>query len=521
MILIWLSNLLWLNVLKLLFIFTEKQLRALTEVKQEVVVDVIKKTLCIVFVSLGFISFAQQDSTQVYKKKVLETLEIDLLLGYYEQEGTHASVTGGIGNEDLQNTAPSVVVRIPLNEDDVLTADVGISAYTSASSSNGNPFNTAASSGSGMAQSGNGDGSGGGNGPKGTPWVASSGASRKDVLTSINVSYVHATDDRNRYWSSNVGASFEYDYQSFGFGGGFTQLWNEKNTELSLKAQVYLDQWKPIIPTEIHEFDLFGENFLTNNQSYFSGVSVLDENGNSVASYLPSNYSPIDDVNRNSYAVSLEFSQVLSKRAQFSLFMDLVKQQGWLANPLQRVYFADQANFYIGNVRSIVNYEDPSNTDVFHLADDIERLPRNRFKYPFGMRLNYYVNEYLVVRSYVRRYTDDWGVNSNTVQLELPIKFNLNWKLTPSYRYYDQTAADYFAPYDQHLSSQAFYTSDYDLSAFSSHQIGGALVYTDVLSKYSLWKLSLKNISIRFQNYQRSDGLSAFSIATGFSFVLD
>ena len=89
--------------------------------------DVIKKTLCIVFVSLGFISFAQQDSTQVYKKKVLETLEIDLLLGYYEQEGTHASVTGGIGNEDLQNTAPSVVVRIPLNEDDVLTADVGMS----------------------------------------------------------------------------------------------------------------------------------------------------------------------------------------------------------------------------------------------------------------------------------------------------------------------------------------------------------------------------------------------------------
>jgi len=216
------------------------------------VVDVIKKTFCVVFMSLGFVTYAQQDSTQVYKKKVLESIEIDVLLGYYEQEGTHAAVTGGIGNEDLQNIAPSVVVRIPLNEDDVLTADVGISAYTSASSSNGNPFNTAASSGRGAVQSGNGDGSGGGNGPKGTPWVASSGASRKDVLTSINFSYVHATEDRNRYWSSNIGTSFEYDYQSFGFGGGFTQLWNEKNTELSLKAQVYLDQWKPIIPTEIH-----------------------------------------------------------------------------------------------------------------------------------------------------------------------------------------------------------------------------------------------------------------------------
>tara|TARA_B110000261_G_scaffold66980_1_gene78534 strand:- start:1178 stop:1780 length:603 start_codon:yes stop_codon:yes gene_type:complete len=187
-------------------------------------VDVIKKILCVIFLSLGFVTYAQQDSTQVYKKKVLETVEIDVLLGYYEQEGIHAAVTGGIGNEDLQNIAPSVVVRIPLNEDDVLTADVGISAYTSASSSNGNPFNTAASSGydddDDDERSGNGNGNGGGNSPTGTPWVASSGASRKDVLTSINFSYVHATDDRNRYWSSNIGASFEYDYQSFGFGGG-------------------------------------------------------------------------------------------------------------------------------------------------------------------------------------------------------------------------------------------------------------------------------------------------------------
>ncbi len=116
-------------------------------VKQAVVVDVIKKILYVIFLSLGFVTYAQQDSTQVYKKKVLETVEIDVFLGYYEQEGIHAAVTGGIGNEDLQNIAPSVVVRIPLNEDDVLTADVGISAYTSASSSNGNPFNTAASSG--------------------------------------------------------------------------------------------------------------------------------------------------------------------------------------------------------------------------------------------------------------------------------------------------------------------------------------------------------------------------------------
>jgi hypothetical protein len=489
--------------------------------KQEVVVDVTKKIILFFLMSIGFVSNAQNDSLKVYKKKVLEAVEVDLLLGYYNQEGIHASVTGGVGNEELENFAPTVVVNIPLNEDDVLTADFGFSAYTSASSSNGNPFNTGASSGERDYTSG-GDGSGsGGRGPKGSPWVASTGASRKDVLTAINLSYVHATDDRNRYWSLNIGSSFEYDYQSFGFGGGITQLWNEKNTEISLKAQVYLDKWLPIIPTEIHEYELYGSDFLFDNQSYFSGVSVLNSSGASVIGYLPSNYSPIDDVKRNSYSFSLGFSQILSPRMQFSLVLDLVKQEGWLANPLQRVYFSDRANYYVGNSNSISNYENSSNTDVFHLADDIERLPATRLKYPFGMRLNYYVNEYLVVRSYFRKYLDDWGIYSNTYQLELPVKFNMNWKLTPSIRLYDQTAADYFAPYNEHLSTDEFYTSDYDLSAFSSYQIGGELVFTDVLSQYNLWSLSLKKIGLRIQNYQRSDGLSAFSVSTNFSFVLD
>ena len=96
--------------------------------------------LCLSLFSLGL--FAQEkDSLVGYQKKVLSNVEVDFLMSYYEQSGQHAAVTGGIGNEDLTNYTPTVVVRIPLNEDDVLTADVGLSAYTSASSSNGNPFN--------------------------------------------------------------------------------------------------------------------------------------------------------------------------------------------------------------------------------------------------------------------------------------------------------------------------------------------------------------------------------------------
>ena len=41
----------------------------------------------------------------------------------------------------------------------------------------------------------------------------------------------------------------------------------------------------------------------------------------------------------------------------------------------------------------------------------------------------------------------------------------------------NQTASDYFAPYAQHLSSEEFYTSDYDLSALSSHKYGMGVKY--------------------------------------------
>jgi hypothetical protein len=68
-----------------------------------------------------------------------------------------------------------------------------------------------------------------------------------------------------------------------------------------------------------------------------------------------------------------------------------------------------------------------------------------------------------VVRTYYRYYFDDWGLSSHTASGEVPIKVSDKFILCPLYRYYTQTAADYFAPFDHHLSKDEFYTSDYNL----------------------------------------------------------
>ena len=306
---------------------------------------------------------------------------------------------------------------------------------------------------------------------------------------------------------------------SIGFGGGLTKLFNEKNTTLGVSGKVYLDTWMPKYPTELDSYVEVNGNL---NDGFFEGVTIIDQNGNTSENWQPvDGFGLINDKSRNSYSVSLSFSQILSKNAQMSLFFDLVKQQGWLGNPMQRVYFGDINNYYIGNASSISNYTSTSNKDVFQLADDIERLPNSRFKLPLGMRLNYYINEILTLRTYYRYYTDDWGINSHTASIEMPIKVSSKFTLYPSYRFYNQTAADYFAPYEEHISTSQYYTSDYDLSKFTANQYGFGISYTDIFTTSHIWKLGLKSIDLKYNTYSRNTGLKANILSAGVKFVLD
>ena len=396
-----------------------------------------------------------QDTIVSYKKRVLESVEIDLLASYYSQDGDNAAVTGGIGTEELTDLASSIVVSIPLNDDDVLKIDANVSAYTSASSSNVSPFDS---------------------GQPADPFVADSGASANDLWLNAVVSYSHSSDDRNNIWGANVSVSQEYDYASFGFGGNYSYLLNDKNTELSIRANVFLDSWKIIYPFELRPFEDLG-------------------------------YTPLQTNKRNSYALGFGFSQILSKKAQGSISLDLVQQEGLLSTPFQRVFFKDRDAIIIGN--------------GFQLADDIERLPSSRFKVAIGGRLNYYLNEVFVLRSYLRYYQDNWGITSYTASLEVPIKLGDFFTLYPSYRYYTQTKADYFYKANDALSTDAFYTSDYDLSGFNAGEFGFGVSYTDIFTKVKLLGYGLKSINAKASYYNRSSSLSYFMVSGGIKFVQD
>ncbi len=437
----------------------------------------LKKIILIFCVFTFAKSYSQtgQDSTKVYKKRVLETIEVDFLTSYYSQDGDNAAVSGGIGTEELTDVTGTFVVSIPLNDDDVLTIDAGVSAYTSASSSNVGPFD---------------------DGPA-DPFQASSGASSSDLWANLTGSYSHSSDDRNDIWSAKISISSEYDYFSAGVGGSYTKLFNEKNTELSVNANVYIDTWNAIYPTELRPF---GENGNGLSNSLFTQNTIT---GNT--NYNP-RFSEFKDEGRNSYSLGFGFSQILHKNVQGSLALDFVQQQGLLSTPFQRVYFSDVADSFIDN---------------FQLADAVERLPDSRFKVAVGGRLNWYLNETFTLRTFYRYYFDDWGITSHTASIEVPIKITDKFTLYPSYRFYNQTAADYFRPYESALSTDEFYTSDYDLSEYSANQIGFGVSYTDIFAKAHIWKFGLKSIDLKFYQYDRDTTFTSSIITAGFKFVMD
>lgn len=406
-----------------------------------------------------------QGNTQEYVKKVLETTEVELLYSYYNQDGNNAAVTGGEGTEKLTDMTPTIIVSIPFGENDVLTVDAGISAYTSASSSNINPFD--------------------GNAPA-SPWVESSGPSRSDVLSYFHPSYSHSSTDRNEIMSVNAAVSSEYDYFSVGFGAGYTRLLNEKNTELGISGQVFLDTYRPQYPIELREG--FFDDRITGNGTY----NPL--------------FTPFKQLNRNSYSLSLNFSQIVTKKFQFSLSFDVVFQEGLLSTPHQRVYLSDRDDFFI---------------EDFQLADNAERLPFYRFKLPIGGRLSYYINEMLSLRGYARYYYDNWGVTSYTGNIEIPIKISDKFTVYPMYRYYTQTASYYFYAKEVAVATDRYYTSDYDLSSFDANQFGVGISYKDIFAESKIWRFGLKSINLRLNHYERSTGLKANIGALGFKFVMD
>lgn len=385
----------------------------------------------------GSTTEAVKDTATAYITKPLQLDDINLVSSYYNQNGNHSAVTGGIGTELVTDISNGLDLKFIGSDKDgykyTLTAGLGIDYHSAASSA----------------------------------YVSKTGASKTGgtrVYPSIN----YSEENKNGTIKSiGIYYSAEYNYHSFGIDAGYSRKIGSGG-ELSTKINAYFDKVKLIYPSELRPA---------------STVVVTSASSGGGSSSIPS--SP-----RYTYTGSLAYSQIINKTMQASLLLDIVAQTGYLSLPFHRVYFSDG-------------------------ADRVENLPSLRYKLPVGFRLNYFLSDNIILRSYYRYYTDDWGITAHTASLEIPVKITPFFSVSPFYRFYTQTASTYFAPYKAHSSSDTYYSSNYVYSAFSSNYYG---VGIHVAPPGGIWKTALSSLEIRYGHYTQTTDLNSNIISFNFSF---
>jgi hypothetical protein len=378
-------------------------------------------------------------TASTYEERKLKVEEIDLVGSYYTQDGNNSAVTGGIGTEKLSDFSNTLTINLSkLNKKNIkhrFGVEMGFDSYTSASSDMIDP-NT----------------------------ITSPSYTDQRYYPSLFWSRENAKTGNT--FGASVAYSQEWDYKSYGAGIAYSKSFNENNSTFALKANVFLDKWWMIFPDELRP-----DGYPSGTRRYFDDLTI----------------NP-----RNTFNLSLLFSQIINERLQIALIVEPNFQKGQLATPYQRVYFTTA-----DSVR-------------------VEKLPEQRWKIPLGLRANYFIGDRLISRNFYRYYQDEWGLKSHTINSELAIKLNPFVTISPNYRFYVQNAAQYFAPYAQHNLNDTFYTSDYDLSKFHSHTLGMALRWKPLNGILGMKHFSM--IEIKYAYYNRSTALSSNIIALQLQF---
>ena len=316
-------------------------------------------------------------------------------------------------------------------------------------------------------------------------------ASSSDLRSYANFGYTKRKLDKGRTYGAKLGVSTEYDYFSLNGGLTFTQEWAQGQHELNFGLQAFNDRWDLIYPLELR------------------APSAV--------------FSRISNANRQSYGFSASYATIVNRRFQLAITSEVVAMQGLLSTPFHRIYFQrpDQEAFR----QLFINTPLEQRFGFSELlADDIERLPSSRIKYPVSVRANIKANDVLTFRTFARYYADTWGVQGTSGELEIAYQASEAWTFIPFGRYYAQQAATYYAGFAEHLPTEEFYTSDVDLAEFTTTMVGMNIRYAPVFGLgrtiFLNRGLEWKQLTLRGSYFTRSIPFDAFSFSLATSFAI-
>ncbi len=216
--------------------------------------------------------------------------------------------------------------------------------------------------------------------------------------------------------SAGLGFSSEFDYQHFGANLGLTRDFNDRNTTLNFAVAFGNDTIKPVGGIRA-PFSAMGDAVEDEEDSAGSGIASSDT--------------------KTVLDVLLGFTQVLGRHSVLRLNYSYSDSSGYLTDPYKVLTVVDPLTGEPVARTLTPGRDGASGVYLF------ENRPDSRRRQGLYAELRQDFSGKVLQLGY-RYSTDDWQVDSNTLEARLRLPFGESSYLEPHVRYYQQSAASFY-----------------------------------------------------------------------------
>jgi hypothetical protein len=282
------------------------------------------------------------------------------------------------------------------------------------------------------------------------------------------------------------GASYEYDYRHLGINANIAREFNRRNTTLTAGIAFSADSIDPVggAPTPFAALSGAGGEpedegraaMLEDEGGGGGGEEGGDDEHGGGGSVGPSESKTVADA-------LLGITQVIGPRTLLQLNYSFSDASGYLNDPYKLLSVVDPVTGELA--------PGPTGGSGLYL---FEQRPDTRTKQSLFALIKQDIGGHVLEASY-RYMTDDWGIDSQTLDLHLRLAMGEGRYLQPHVRWYTQSAADFYRTvlFDGEPLPE-FASADYRLAAFDGVTLG---------LKYG-WRGKLGDWSLRAELYQQN-----------------
>jgi hypothetical protein len=271
----------------------------------------------------------------------------------------------------------------------------------------------------------------------------------------------------------------------------YASKYDEERTEVSLGGDMLVGE--TILSagfTDSDENDFQAQTaYFGVSQEIFGGLTTVNmgysRGWDDVSEMVGGSAVDVGEIDRRAYRVGI--SQVLTKNLIMSLNYEARTDEGFLNNPYR-------------NYR----YEDGTAAG-FSWAK--EEYPDTRTSSAFSIGGRYFVEERQSSAVYgnARYFDDSWGISAFDVTAGYTLSTMDRWIFDISYRYYDQSKADFYSDLFPFFDSQNFKGRDKELSTMSNETIRAAVTYDLKTSGSGLVARGTINFDLSYIQFDYSD----------------